>query len=534
MTAPRPVACTWLARRPSFERDDRIVLASLLADLGPLPDSARYLAKLLNVSTRTATTYRDSVTADGIAARTADGMLVLDAAGFARWQERARADFAARALRFAFDAVPIAALAWGLSTAELRAHAIVFGEAVGKLANRAGCRTDSERAALAGVGRRYVVAARATLAERGCRVLEQRVAFRIAGGAGQLAEKVLRRVALPDDAEARRELCKRPALLGTSTRARAAAAADSGRRRPESASRGTLGRWVAPSATKEHDPSATAVALPIASADGSTPSPRCADQTEHGNRCAADNRMGQQPAAEPTRPGIVDELAAAMRPGADRSAPLPWQQPPQPVEDLAELLQPQRVAELRRMPAAAAIASVLAGRGAYTWRDAPVRVQRKLDGQLQLLAGDAARVLGAAALDDVLRLARQSGRKTNPGAWFAAALRNRVARVRAGIDARPDFAPRRGEPRDHRQQETRARQLATGSAVAAVRDADRADSPPTRRDALRALLRNAERGADLAAVAATTGRQLEDLQRVVDAERRARDERFATARRATA
>ena len=35
---PSPVPCTFIARRPSFERDDRRVLASLLADLGLLPD----------------------------------------------------------------------------------------------------------------------------------------------------------------------------------------------------------------------------------------------------------------------------------------------------------------------------------------------------------------------------------------------------------------------------------------------------------------------------------------------------------------
>ncbi|MBL9076991.1 MAG: hypothetical protein JNL08_05785 [Planctomycetes bacterium] len=257
------------------------MLASLVADLGPLPDCASWLAKLLNISVRTARTYRDSLVGDTIVDRTVDGLLVLNETGFANWQDRARADFEDRDLRFAFDAVPRAALAWGLSTAELRALAVVFGEAVGRLADRKGVRSDAERATLAAVSRRYVVGARRTLAEHGCIVVEQWRACRfVAEGQLGTVERVFRRCRLPADADARRALSKRPALLSKGSMFAAVNAATTGRtRRLATVRAGSSGRWAAPapSATEEQHPSATRSLFPITPPGGVPPSPRSAD-----------------------------------------------------------------------------------------------------------------------------------------------------------------------------------------------------------------------------------------------------------------
>ncbi|MBL8754870.1 MAG: hypothetical protein JNK15_16315 [Planctomycetes bacterium] len=505
-----------------------MVLASFVADLGPLPDAVRYLARLLNCSTRTAATYRDSLVGDGIVDRTANGWLVINEGGFGRWKERAVADFGARGLRFAIDAVPMAALAWMLTTADLRGVAIVFGEAVGKNADRPGTRTDAERAALASVSRRYVIAARKTLSEHDCMVVEKWKSVPFISRDKKLAavERVFRRVRLPDDPQARRELCKRPTILSKQSKLAAVAAATAGRQRQLVGGRdATLGRW-APSATREQAPSAMAVVFPIAPSEGSAPSPRNAEQAQaqNGERCAPAKRMEDEPITEAAGAGIFDHLAAALRPGADRSKPpFSQQQQPKPVEHLGDLLQPERIAKLRTLAAPVAIAAVLTAGGCYTWTNAPVRVQQQLAAKRDHLGDEAARVLGAAALDDVLRLARKARTKKNPGGWLAEAVRNRIARVRAGLESRPDFAPRRGEPRDHRKREDRARRTATEAAVVAVQAGN-----------ARLLLKFEEAGADLDEVAQQVGRSPDELRRLVDDERQARNERFAAARRSTA
>lgn len=59
------------------------------------------------------------------------------------------------------------------TTAMMRAAAIVYADAVGWRAGRHGCRSDSERAGLAGVARKTVVAARMMLVERGLVTVEE-------------------------------------------------------------------------------------------------------------------------------------------------------------------------------------------------------------------------------------------------------------------------------------------------------------------------------------------------------------------------
>ncbi|MFN6145378.1 MAG: hypothetical protein ACK5AL_03360 [Planctomycetota bacterium] len=534
-------------------------LAAASDRIGAMPDAVPFLARLLGCSPRTARTYRDELVVAGLLRRTADGRLVVDAAALDAWKARAVADFAGRGLRFAFDAVPRAALGWGLSTAELRAVAVVFGDAVGAKADRSGVRTDAERAELAGVGRRYIVAARAQLVAHGCRAISRRVGFRLPdGSSGQL---VLRRVALPDDAANRRQLSRRPAMMAGGATAAVAAAATSGSARTLVAGRGTCGRWTAgaPSATKEQSPSATAAHLPISTSEVETPSPRTAVRTDG---------VASPPVKDGPHEGVVAkgaavvELAAVAQAGGDLLAillppPAATSEAPADREQAGRKQAEQLLADGARLARAVAdgrTADLLAGFGVFDRADrvpaakaGPV-LDRRRQGLALRLATVAGGARGAALV--VVRVAaavlrargvRQLGaviiRRLE--AYVASADLRRAAGTWCELDAAAIAAVVRGErtaprargertdaapiARDHSAHDDRARRTATGAAVAAARVGDN-----------RLLLRFAERGADLDAVAAALQRPVADLQAVVEVERAARAARFAAGARRTA
>lgn len=149
----------WLPRALG---DAGVLLALVLDREAGHPDNCSATGRQLGVHRDTVRRLRDELVHRGLVV-VVDGYLVATAEGCAV-QRRGCDPLPRPLLRGRCDRP---------SLAQLRAAAVVYGDAVGWRADRRGCRSDAERAELAGVHRHTVVAARALLVARGLVAVEE-------------------------------------------------------------------------------------------------------------------------------------------------------------------------------------------------------------------------------------------------------------------------------------------------------------------------------------------------------------------------
>ena len=235
------------------------------------PDNCAATGRMLGVDRDTVRAWRQRLLAEGLV-ELRGGYVVATDKG--RELLRAGCDPLPRALLRGRGKRPSPAL--------LRACAIVYADAIGWRAARRGCRSDGERALLAGVSRRYVVAARLLLADRDLIGVE----------ALRRGRADLRRARLTED---RRATHGRP--IGDDLADRLAIAAARGRRGAERRNSKGAERWNTPMQSLRGTGPMQAPSAPAA--DGCRIVASLPMVAERGGTASTPNRPHPHPQGEP-------------------------------------------------------------------------------------------------------------------------------------------------------------------------------------------------------------------------------------------
>lgn len=502
--ATRGEAHLWLPRGVG---NAGLLLALALDRDAGCPDNCTAIGRMFGVDRGTVREWRRKLEADGLVGR-CNGFIV--ATDLGRERLKAGCDPLPR---------PVLRARRKPSPPVLRACSVVYTDAVGWQSGRRGCRSDAERAALAGVDRKTVIAARRVLAASGLVQIEEL----------RRGRADLRRARLTQD---RRATHGRP--MSEARAKRLATCAARGRSRLREGGGFTDSEGAAFADPPMQSPMGTLpMQAPLAPQDGAAAqrgSDGCATQQQPERRTPATATpaatRGTASAAEVLRQ-VLPDLPAAIR---DRTAEQHLH-----CDRVRERLARADLARLRRMPVVAAIDAVLG----LADVDRVPNAGPRLAGQLAARRRRRAVALAAAGLDadDVLEVGVDVA--TDPVRSVGAVVARRCARLASGSVGVRDVVRRSRRDLDLDQRLAMLR----GDAPERRHQPEPRDHDPHRRLALRAAAEAAQRGDwvrvdaiayrhDLSAaeVANEAGVFERELQQQLDELARERLERFPAGR----